>query len=514
MFTNRTRSRAIRLSLIAILCLAYATFTSAWATADPLPRASTAATVVVTNLNDSGPGSLRDAIERANTDGSESAITFAAHLHGGSIQLQSPLPGLSENGTTIDGDINHDRKPDIELNGEGGSAGLEIQSSRNVIRGLAINRFAGHGIAIRGNRNRVEYCNIGTDLTGKQSLGNRDSGVSIRDGATGNQIGPGNVIAYNVMYPSPNGGVAVLDGAKQAYPEFIGLTPDYVGIFTVLDFPYTSGAFTSADGITPIDHSGHPFADTFGARFSGQLVVSTAGSYTFSIIQPDDNVRVVVDRTVIVEDHCCVQRVEVTVDLAAGEHAFQVDYLAGWGAAHLAVEITGPGTTSFSTDGQAGLRGEFFQLRIPTERNRITQNSIFDNGRIGIELDALEDGNGVNINDPGDGDLGPNTAINYPVLSSAQTTLGKLIVKGTIDTPNPRPITIEFFANPVPTPGGDPSGYGEGAIYLGSAKPNPQGKFTAPLPRVPAGTLISATATDADGNTSEFCKNIAAVRQP
>ena len=77
-----------------------------------------------------------------------------------------------------------------------------------------------------------------------------------------------------------------------------------------------------------------------------------------------------------------------------------------------------------------------------------------------------------------------------------------------------RDAAIEFFANPVPTPGGDPSGYGEGAIYLGSVRPNPQGKFTATLPPVPLGPLISTAATDAQGNTSEFCQNIAAVRRP
>lgn len=69
---------------------------------------------------------------------------------------------------------------------------------------------------------------------------------------------------------------------------------------------------------------------------------------------------------------------------------------------------------------------------------------------------------------------------------------------------------IEFFANPVPTPGGDPSGHGEGAVFLGAAKPNPLGKFTASLPPVPVGTLITATATDAASNTSEFGANVVA----
>ena len=90
------------------------------------------------------------------------------------------------------------------------------------------------------------------------------------------------------------------------------------------------------------------------------------------------------------------------------------------------------------------------------------------------------------------------------VLQNKNTPFGWVKVKGTIDTQNPERVTIEFFANPVPTPGGDPSGYGEGAIYLGSDRPNPQGKINSTLSTVAPGTLISATATDENGNTSEF----------
>jgi hypothetical protein len=101
--------------------------------------------------------------------------------------------------------------------------------------------------------------------------------------------------------------------------------------------------------------------------------------------------------------------------------------------------------------------------------------------------------------------------MNFPVLTIALTTAGKMVVKGMIDTPDPQTVAIEFFANPISTPGGDPSGHGEGAEFLGTIKPNKKGKFTAALPPVEPGTLISATATDADGNTSEFSANIEAI---
>lgn len=140
--------------------------------------------------------------------------------------------------------------------------------------------------------------------------------------------------------------------------------------------------------------------------------------------------------------------------------------------------------------------------------NVVTRNEIFSNDGLGIELAPL----GLTPNDSGDGDTGPNNLQNFPVLTSARATPSQLVVRGTIDTPNPRTITIEIFANPVPIPGGDPSGHGEGAIFLGAVRPNSRGKFTATLAAVPGGTLITATATDAARTTSEFAENIAATR--
>lgn len=141
--------------------------------------------------------------------------------------------------------------------------------------------------------------------------------------------------------------------------------------------------------------------------------------------------------------------------------------------------------------------------------NAILSNSIFSIAGLGIDLvPPVVTPPGVTPNDPGDDDTGPNDLMNFPVLTSALATSGRLLVRGTIDTPNPETVTIEFFANSVPTPGGDPSGHGEGAVFLGRASPNPVGGITATLPVVEPGTLITATATDAAGNTSEFAANV------
>jgi parallel beta-helix repeat protein len=139
-------------------------------------------------------------------------------------------------------------------------------------------------------------------------------------------------------------------------------------------------------------------------------------------------------------------------------------------------------------------------------KNTIQSNSIFDNGELGIDLAPDL---GVTLNDLGDGDTGPNDLQNFPVLTSALVSPGVLLVKGTIDTPNPDTVTVEFFANPT---GPDPSGHGEGEVFLGAVTPKSSGKIKAVLATtVAVGTAITATATDADGNTSEFAANILAV---
>ncbi len=77
---------------------------------------------VVTNLNDSGPGSLRSAIGNVNIDPITTdldQVTFAAGIQGGTISLLSPLPALTARRLP-------DHRPDHpgwKLRGHGGRPG-------------------------------------------------------------------------------------------------------------------------------------------------------------------------------------------------------------------------------------------------------------------------------------------------------------------------------------------------------------------------------------------------------
>jgi hypothetical protein len=136
-------------------------------------------------------------------------------------------------------------------------------------------------------------------------------------------------------------------------------------------------------------------------------------------------------------------------------------------------------------------------------RNAILSNSIHTNGDIGIDLNQ----DGVTPNDPGDGDTGPNTLQNFPVLTSANSTGTSITIDGSLNSTAATDFYIEFFSN-VDC---DISGYGEGETLLGSRWITTDGSGDASfsvtfMASIPADHSITATATaeDPNNNTSEF----------
>jgi CSLREA domain-containing protein len=131
--------------------------------------------------------------------------------------------------------------------------------------------------------------------------------------------------------------------------------------------------------------------------------------------------------------------------------------------------------------------------------NTITFNSIFDNGELGIDLGD----DGVTPNDPGDADTGPNNLQNFPVLN--KVVFGVNRAEGTIDTRPNTDVQVEFFSNDAC----NTSGHGEGEILHGwttvTTDANGDAEFAATLAgNAPLGVFVTTTATDADGNTSEY----------
>ena len=115
-------------------------------------------------------------------------------------------------------------------------------------------------------------------------------------------------------------------------------------------------------------------------------------------------------------------------------------------------------------------------------------------------------------NDTGDLDAGANNLQNFPVLTSAKSGVGSITIQGSLNSKPNSVFSLDFFSNQEC----DPSGYGEGEKHLGSTsvttESNNDANFTATFPiSVPVGHFVTATATDAAGNTSEFSRCLAVI---
>ncbi|MEM7133726.1 MAG: Ig-like domain-containing protein [Chloroflexota bacterium] len=134
--------------------------------------------------------------------------------------------------------------------------------------------------------------------------------------------------------------------------------------------------------------------------------------------------------------------------------------------------------------------------------NIISGNNIYENGGLGIDLNN----DGVTENDVTDGDVGPNSLQNYPVLFTAAPDGMNTTIQGRLAGPANTSFDIDLYANSSC----DPSSYGEGHTHLGTFVITTDAQNLAPFEIVLAnvalteGQFVTATATDPAGNTSEF----------
>ncbi len=208
---------------------------------------------VVINTDDSGVGSLRQAIIDANASanaGGPDQITFNIGADGSqqTINLLSPLDPISE-AVIIDGFSQYGALtatvPIIELNGASAGAVdgiiLAAGSDGSTIRGLVINNFGDAGIKLEDSGNHTIVGNyIGTDAAGTAQKGNSTYGIEILN-SWGNQIGGSTAADRNVIADNTLDGITIW-GAGSTLNVIQG---NYIGV----DATGNTGLGNGADGI-------------------------------------------------------------------------------------------------------------------------------------------------------------------------------------------------------------------------------------------------------------------------
>jgi hypothetical protein len=158
-----------------------------------------------------------------------------------------------------------------------------------------------------------------------------------------------------------------------------------------------------------------------------------------------------------------------------------------------------------------GVRVDISQAGVRNAAKATTlANSIYNNAGFGIYFAGT--GTTPLPNDSLDVDTGPNGLQNHPVLTSATITSGQAIVSGVLDSAPNTSYRIEWFGNVAC----DSAHNGEGRHFLSGGNYLTDGSghvaFNGVMFPIPVGySVITATATDPAGNTSEFSPCMTAV---
>jgi hypothetical protein len=441
------------------------------------PGGARAATFTVTNTNDNGAGSLRQAITDAvanPTVAHDHIVVFnipGAGVH--TIRPTSQLPAIKD--LTIDGYTQPGSQPNTLAHGsdavlrieiDGSLAGAGAHGLRNegavpgagvpnvTVRGLVISRFSGAGIHVTGPGGAgfpgfvtVRGCYIGTDASGTQALGN---GIGIDLGTDAQAIIGEATAAFGgnaVPFPawrnliSGNVGAGVkFDSTDSLSPAFGTVRNAYIG--------------TNAAGTAALPNGGD------GVFIGAEGGVGSGGFGSFVYLY--DNLIAANMGDGIDTQGVGTQAVGNTIGagsdgLALGNQGNGA-YFHGASAGALTATFTAPGAIGPGVSGNAGAGVLIADSAIVDVSGRFT-------GNLGLGVDLAPAGH--NINDAGDVDSGPNEGLNHPVVTSAVSdgVSPSSRIQGTIHSKPNAQIQVLLYLNSAC----NASGYGEAGRFLASA---------------------------------------------
>ncbi len=408
--------------------------------------------VAIDNASDNDIGGLATA-DRNVISGNSGAGVRIFDNSGGTTSVRNLVQG-NYIGITMDG---------ISALGNG-QEGVAITSADNVVdasnvisanlRGVLLAGAGAVGDLVQGNL-------IGTNAAGTADLGNAQEGVRVEnapaDTISGNAAGSQVISGNNV-------GV-LITGA--------GSTADQVlGNFIGTDITGKLDLGNSQEGVRVEDAAGN----SIGAPTATDRNVISANHTGVTITGPTATGNVVQNNLI---------GTDVTGLSSLGNEIDGV-FLSLGASGNLIGGPMAPDGNTVAFNRRDGVRIEDASVRNP-----ILSNAIFANVNLGIDL-------------IGPANLGPAGPVALNLMSPA-TSIGSTIISGTLTGAPDTVYTIQFFLN-TPTV---PPGTIEGQQYVGetttTTRADGTGSYTANLPIVvQAGQVITATATDSLGNTSEF----------
>jgi hypothetical protein len=353
---------------------------------------------------------------------------------------------------------------------------------RNIISG---NERA--GVAIYGagaTSNKVQGNYIGTDINGTNAIPNGNDGVRLGDnslgaGPRGNFVGGMEVGAGNLISGNMDNGIEIAGAATSGNM----IQGNLIG--------------TKANGSTALPNQ------RMGILVEGakDTLIGGTSPAARNVISGNGNSGVRLHLATATGNRIEGNFIGVAVDGTA-QLANQGSgvYISGDASGNM---VGGSNTNAGNVLAYNGGDGVTIASGV---RNTVRLNSIYNNNNgLGIDLNF----DGVSLNDSNDSDTGPNNLQNWPEIVHFSFDGAVARAKGFFDGKNNTSYTFDFYAND----GDNLSSLGEGQQYLSTetlrtdANGYVEFSFVIPFPSplaTPLGKFLTVTATDPDGNTSEF----------
>jgi uncharacterized repeat protein (TIGR01451 family) len=421
----------------------------------PFNVTSAPSILTVTNLDDSGPGSLRDAITSANGVGCSSPCTIEFSVSG-SIELASPLPTITASQLTINGysapgasmntqsfGLPSDAVIVVELDGQNSvNYGLDVQADFFQVRGLAIGNFTSAGIFMTGTNTGsvISGCHIGTDTTGFESTAN-GAGIILSNSTGGVGIGFSSPGSRNLISGNGAGNGIVITGTSSN----VNITGNYIGTTSDLGstlpnyrgIQISNGTSAIVIGMSGVGNvvSGNSSA---GIYVDGSTVVikanliGTAGSSATALdnqtgILLGPNASLVSIGGVSPSDINTISGNTTGISIESDGHVVDNNRIGVASDGTTPLGNTGEGIrlegaasdnsigTTFGNEIAHSPRGIVTHPAATGTGNVFRKNKIHTNSIQPIDLKS----DGVTANDLTDADTGPNNLQNFPVVGSA-----------------------------------------------------------------------------------------------